>query len=140
MSKPRQMGQAKRENCLDWRAATIEKDGRAVLSIFHHPPARGHGDATYDIPLPALGAGERLVLRFATGFTGPTDDGVRFAILVDGAEVWAATQKELAPVDHKVDLSRWAGKSTKLTLRVDPLGNEKYDWANWARPQIVKEE
>jgi len=134
-----QMGQAKRENCLDWRAATIEKDGRAVLSIFHHPPAQGHGDATYDIPLPALSAGEKLVLRFAIGFTCATDDGVRFAILVDGGEVWGATQKELAAVDHALDLSAWAGKSVKLTLRVDALGNEKYDWANWARPQILKE-
>ena len=131
------IGQAKCENCADWRASAIERDGRSMLTIFQHPRAQGHGDATYEIRLPTVEQGERLVLRYATGFTGPTADGVRFAVLVDGAEVWTTTQKEIPPADHEVNLSAWAGRAIRLTLRVDALGNDTYDWANWVRPQIV---
>ncbi|UCH34375.1 MAG: DUF4838 domain-containing protein [Armatimonadota bacterium] len=131
------MGHARREHCLDWRAETIEAGDRVLLTIFQHPPAEGDGDATYGIDLPALEAAGKLVLRFATGFTGPTENGVRFAVLVDGAEVWAGEQRGLAPVEHEVDLSAWAGKAIDLTLRVNALGNERYDWANWVRPQVV---
>ena len=133
------MGQAKRENCLDWRTETVKKDGRAQLSIFHHPPAKGHGDATFEIPLPPAKPGQKLLLRFATAFTGPTQDGVRFAILIDGKEQWTTTQKTLPPVNHTLDLSAHAGKKIRLTLRVDALANETHDWANWVRPQIRME-
>ena len=80
------------------------------------------------------------MLRFATGFAGPTDDGARFAIVIQGREVWSGHQKELAPIDHEVDLSAWAGQTIRLTLRVGAQGNERYDWANWVRPQIFVEE
>lgn len=133
------LSQAQRANCRDWRPATIEKDGRTLLTIFQHPPAEGDGDATFVIDLPAPKPGEKLVMHFGTGFSGPTADGVRFAVLVDGSEVWSATQKDLPPADHEVDLSAWAGRSIKLTLRVNAVGNDTYDWANWVRPQILVE-
>lgn len=133
------MGRAKRENCLDWRTETIKQNGKQRVSIFHHPPAKGHGDATFEIALPKAKRGDKLMLRFATGFTGPTENGVRFAILVDGKEVWTTTQKTLPPVDHAVDLTGHAGKTIRLTLRVDALDNEAHDWANWVRPQILVE-
>lgn len=132
-------GQARRQNCLDWRPETIQQEGHTLLSLFHHPPAQGPADATYEVPLPELEEGKKLVLRFATGLTGPTEDGVRFALVVNGREVWYKTQKELPPVDHAVDLSAWAGETISLTLRVEALGNERYDWAHWVRPQVVIE-
>jgi hypothetical protein len=133
------INQAKRENCLDWRTDSIQKDGRALLTIFHHPPEKGVGDATFEIPLPVLKENDRLTLRFGTAFTGPTANGVRFSVLVNGKEAWTTTQKELPPVEREVDLSAWAGKTIQLTLRVDGLGNIQHDWANWVRPQVLVE-
>ena len=79
------------------------------------------------------------MLRFATAFTGPTENGVRFAILIDGKEAWHATQKTLPPTDHTLDLTGYADKRIRLTLSVDALGDAAHDWANWVRPQIVVE-
>ena len=62
---------------------------------------------------------------------------MRFAIVVDGNEVWSGEQKDLAPRDLQLDLSSWAGKTVPLTLRVDALGNAEYDGSCWTRPQIA---
>ncbi|MBN1341052.1 MAG: DUF4838 domain-containing protein [Phycisphaerae bacterium] len=131
------LSKAKRTNCADWRGETIKKGNKTSLSIFHHPPAQGYGDATFEIALPPVKQGEKLMLRFATGFTGPTTNGVRFAVRVGDNEVWSTTQKTLPPVDHEIDLTAQAGKPIQLTLRVDALGDTAHDWANWVRPQIV---
>jgi len=134
------MNQAACEHCLDWRGNSVERNGKAVLSIFLHPPPpdQGHATATYQVDLPECDEATRLRLCFATAFTGPTDDGAAFAIRIDGHEVWQRTQQEVAPLDHELDLSPWAGRSVALTLDVHALGNETHDWANWLRPQIVR--
>ena len=131
------MGEAARSHCADWRPEVMTRGGRAAATIFHHPPAQGPGDATFTISLPEPAPGERLLLRFGTGFTGPTTDGVRFAVLVEGKEYWSHQQRELAPVDHELDLSGWAGRRVRLTLRVEAGPTDSYDWANWVRPQVL---
>lgn len=133
------MADAQVTNCLDWRTETIEEDGRPRACIFQHPAAEGDGDATYSLELPALAAGQRLRLRFATGFTGPTENGVRFSVLVDGRYVFESEQTTLSPVRHEVDLSAWAGHTVPLTLRVNALENSVHDWSVWVRPVIVRE-
>jgi hypothetical protein len=37
-----------------------------------------------------------------------------------------------------LDLSAYAGQTLKLTLRVNALANNTYDWANWVEPRIVE--
>ncbi|HOX37521.1 MAG TPA: DUF4838 domain-containing protein [Candidatus Brocadiia bacterium] len=133
------LGRAKLENCMDWRPETIRSGDKTLLSIFHHPKAGSPADATFEIELPKVEHSAKIILRFGTGFTGPTDDGARFAILIDGRQEWEHTQKEQPPIAHELDLTKMAGKKIALTLRVDALGNEKHDWANWTRPQIMLE-
>ena len=128
--------QARIENCRMFKRTSIEHDGQTLLSILEHPPKAGVGDATYKIPLPVLENGKKLVLRFGTCFNAATVNGVRFAVLVDGQEIWSGEQKELLPADHQLDLSGWAGKMISLTLRVDAMGNDAYDWSCWLRPQV----
>jgi hypothetical protein len=31
-----------------------------------------------------------------------------------------------------------AGRTLKLTLRVNALSNNTYDWANWVEPRVVE--
>jgi len=135
--------EAELANCLDWRPTFAKgPDGLLYPALFHHPPdpRSGSGEAGFRIHLPRLAAGRRLVLRFGTVLTGPSVDGVRMAILVDGEEFWSETQtqKDRATM-HGLDLSARAGQAIRLTLRVDALGNNASDWANWLRPVIVRE-
>jgi hypothetical protein len=130
------LSRAKAENCRMFEAKSVKKDGATLLTLLQHPPDEGLGDATFEIPLPALENGKKLILRFGTCFSDPTANGVGFTVLVDGKEVWSVEQKDLAPADHQVDLSGSAGKTISLTLRVDALGNGAYDWSCWVRPQV----
>jgi hypothetical protein len=128
-------------NCLDWRPAFAEgPDGRLYPSLFQHPPApdQGVGEATWRLAMPAAAPGARLMLSFGTVVTGPTDDGVKMTVLVDGREVWSDIQANQGqPRWAEVDLSAYAGARVALTLRVDARANNTGDWSNWLRPVMV---
>jgi hypothetical protein len=116
-----------------------DRRNEVLLSLFHHPKEEGDADADFRLELPVQEAGEALVLQFGTGFTGPTDDGVRFSVLVDGETVWSTEQKTMPVEEHRIGLDRWAGRAVTLTLRVNGLENIGHDWANWVRPRVVIE-
>ncbi len=144
----------KTEYCLDWRLQSIERDGRRLPAIFHHPDNDHNGDANFEIALPA---DTKTKLTFATVITGPTANGVRFSILVNGKEIWYETktvflkeksaegkpaQDNVLPSanpfsDHTLDLSAYAGQKINLTLRVNALSDSAHDWANWIEPRIA---
>lgn len=138
-----QMGDARVTNCLDWRPAWAKGPGGVLYpTIFQHPPdpARGVGEAAFSVVLPPLQAGRRLVLMFGTVLTGPSNDGVKMTVLVDGRELWSDTQTlQDRPAMAALDLCAYAGKTVELILRVDALKNDMADWANWLRPVIVTE-
>jgi hypothetical protein len=149
---------ARTENCADWRTSSVRRNGRLVRTLFQHPDGQHDADATYEISLPALPQGKRLLLKFGTVISNQTQDGVRFAVLANGKELWSETkatfitpdsaeskppQDKLLPgkdpfSDHALDLSAYAGQTLKLTLRVNALANNAYDWANWVEPRIVE--
>jgi hypothetical protein len=131
------VGAAKHANNYKFEVNAVKKGDGMVPAILQHPPNEGLGTAAWEIQLPALENAKKLVLRFGTGFREPTTNGVRFIILTDGTEVWSTEQKDLEPVDHEIDVSDWAGKTLRLSLHVDALGNAEYDWSGWVRPQIV---
>ena len=147
------------KNCADWRTSNVQREGRLLRTVFQHPDGRSNGDATYEVSLPALTKGQKLLMRFATVITQRTQDGVRFAVLVNDSELWSEVRAEsLSPTpaeaqsahgeilpghkpfsDHALDLSQYAGRTIRLTLRVHALANNSNDWANWVEPRIVQE-
>jgi hypothetical protein len=154
-----QIGRAKAENCADWRTSSVQRGGRLLRTLFQHPDGKNNGDASYDIPLPASPQGGKLGMKFATVISNRTQDGVRFSILVNGNELWNETktafispdQAEIHSAhdsilpghdpfsDHVLDLSKYAGQTIRLTLRVNALANNSNDWANWVEPKICEE-
>ena len=136
-------GEAKVSNCLDWRPSWAKgPDGLLYPALFQHPPdpQKGVGEAAFSIALPKPKTGRRLVLRFGTVLTGPSYDGVRMSIMVDGAELWSETQTQQdRPKVHALDLCAHAGKAARVTLRVDALKNNGADWSNWLRRVVVEE-
>jgi len=133
--------EAKVENCLDWRTTwERDADGRLYPTVFQHPPGEGDpvGKATYTVELPQPREGHRIALQFGVQLTSESDDGVRFAVLVDGVEAWSETQTQTRQsTHHQVDLSAHAGKTIRLTLEVDRLENASHDWSTWLRPVVL---
>ena len=93
---------------------------------------------------------------FGTVITEKTTDGVRFCVDVNDKEVWSETktghilsgpnsaQDSIMPdndaySDHRIDLSEYAGKAIDLTLKVNALRDNSYDWATWLEPMIIIE-
>jgi hypothetical protein len=130
-------------NCLAWRPGWADGHGGLLYpTILQHPlaPNKGLGEAVYRVELPGPKAGTALILRFGTTITGPTDDGVRMSVAVNGKELWSETQvRKGQPHQGMVDLSAYAGQSIRLALRVDARGNNAGDWSNWLRPVILAE-
>ncbi len=135
------MSQADVVDAADWRPdVMVVAGGWPAPSIFHHPPERGVSTAAYEVPLPPVPKGERLVLRFYTGFSGKTANGAAFAVLVNGRKIWHAIQTEQPPIARTLDLTSWAGTQAEIALQIDALGNTSYDWAHWVHPKVVVEE
>ncbi len=152
-------GRAKTDNCFAWQATTVEKSGRTLRGVLQHPNREGDATAVYEVPLPLIAEGEKLLLKFGTVVTQKSANGVRFSVVVDCSEKWNETkttyllppdeaaktaQDAILPgqspfSDHLVDLSGSAGKTIELTLRVNALGDHNHDWATWVEPRIVVE-
>jgi hypothetical protein len=132
------MDEADTVKWMGWRGSfEAGADGKRHWSIYQHPPLdTGIPEATFTIDLPEVKGRQRLVFRFDTAVTHPDSDGVGFAVLVDGKELWAAEQRPGKATAHEVDLTAYTGKTVKLTLRVDQLGNARGDWANWVGPVV----
>ena len=78
----------------------MPRNGRLVRTLFQHPDGKNDGDATYEIPLPALPQAEKLVLKFGTVISNRTQDGVRFSVLANGNELWSETKTAFIPPDQ----------------------------------------
>lgn len=134
---------ARLSKCLDWRTEwTAGPDGLMYPSLFHHPPdpRQGAAEAVFDVSLPRRRAGKRLAMRFGAALTGPTHDGVRMSVATDGHERWARTLTEQGEASfHTLDLTGLEGRSVEVALRVDALGDNAGDWAQWLQPVIVSE-
>ena len=132
-------GRAEDVGNLAVRGELAARNGVFMEAIFQHPPQEGHGDLVFALELPAVEEGHKLVLDFATSIIGDTDDGVRYAVLVDGEELWAADVLDRTVDVHQVDLAPFAGKVVKLSLRVHGRENIQHDWSTWVRPQVIRQ-
>lgn len=129
--------QATAANALDCRLSGLGEGAAMQMTIFHHPRLEGETTLTYTLTLPALSGDQRIIIRFGTAFSGPTANGGRFTLRVNGQEAWSAVQTDQVIRRHEVDLSAWAGQEIALQLVVDGLGDITADWANWVRPQVL---
>lgn len=134
------LSRAKRDNALDFRTtrATNSK-GERVYGLFLHPKAAGPADATFTVALPRV---QKLTLRFESlnSAMQAAPNGIRFAVLIEGTEVWTTTHADFnKPRTATIDLSAHAGKTIRLTFRTDAQGKEAHCWATFLSPAIVKE-
>jgi len=140
------------ENCSEWRVKKVKKDGREVSGLIQHPEKSGDASASFTVKMPSIPGSDKLVFKFETVNTAPSENGVLYTVLVNGQEVFKETKtdyqdsKELpennvlaalsAFSSHRIDLTKWAGQKIKLTLRVNTLGDNERERANWIEPEI----
>ncbi|MEM9345843.1 MAG: DUF5722 domain-containing protein [Planctomycetota bacterium] len=133
----KEMSNADIENTLAARRKTVNlPDGGFVEAFMLHPlrPDQPAATASYTVELPA---GRMPVFRFKTYREKEKGDGVIFRVRINGQIVFNKTVDDQAMRDHEIDLKKYAGKTIKLTLEVDPKRNNNYDSAMWMNPAIV---
>lgn len=133
------MGDTIRTDIADWRRVHVVKAaGWLAPAIFHHPPNKGRGSASFAITLPAVKAKERLLLRFGTARLNDQGDGVSFHVSIGTHELFAHHKPKPDYEPHEIDLTAWAGKTIDLKLAIDPLTNSASDHAAWVEPRILR--
>lgn len=134
---------AKAENYLDWRRARAKnKAGRSVYGLFLHPKKVGPAEAIFTIALPKVPKGKGLIFRSEAlnSAQQPSPNGIRFTALVDDKELWTGEARSAQqPEAVAIDLTAYAGKTIRLTLRTDALGGEANAWATWLSPVVLLE-
>jgi hypothetical protein len=131
------------------RGGACELAARAGIAV---APVEGPEGTSvvWRVALPPLPDGEALRFRFGCGIEGGLEcpDGVRFSVLVDGAERFARTwgrirraawdPGETAWLDGEADLSPDAGRTILLALRAQSGPTATGDAAVWGAPRIVR--
>ncbi len=105
-----------------------------------HPEGRGRGwiQAIY----PPLTLANEMRFRARIGFLAGTkeSDGARFSVHVrEGRQRFRLLSRSLGPeqaVDVEGDLSRWAGRTISVILRVNAGTSAVNDWAVWVNPRL----
>lgn len=117
-------------------------DGARQNALFEHPSPGKPARVAYVLPLPSLNASELLLFSFETaladGITLSAADGVRFAVELDGQEVFAELSRETRWTPQTIDLTAHGGKTVRLVLLTHEVGNTSFDWAVWGSPRIIK--
>jgi hypothetical protein len=122
--------------------------------LYQHPPS----SVNVDIALPA----RRTIWFHSTLALDPAmwgsqvGDGVRYVVTVApldrrgqpaaGEKVLDQTINPLARKEQRrwvpveADLSRWSGRTVRLTLSTDHGGDLNFDWSGWGQPMVVVRE
>jgi hypothetical protein len=143
------------QQMLDVRSLTVQAQDRPLHDagprtrrwLFMHAPA----EVGVDVTLPPGGGTlfQSALTIDPAGWNAPEGDGVRFVVAVrpEGGDETTAFEAIVQPrgrgeqrrwLDVAVDLSPWAGRRVRLTLRTDPRQDTSYDWSGWAEPVVVR--
>ncbi len=122
-------------------------DQTVIPAINLHPTANGDSVVTFEhVPIPAVAEGERLFLMWRMGMSDGIrwdhelkPNGVRFSVQVDGREEAAEEIAEMGWRPRAIELTPLAGRAANIAFATNAIGgNVAYDWALFARPQLVR--
>ncbi|MBP6964182.1 MAG: hypothetical protein KBC96_07240 [Armatimonadetes bacterium] len=138
--------EAKISNAMSPGAKKAKSGGIERKSVFLHPTGAGDAVAEYEVTLPKLKSGEKLVLVCGVGLTDgiPANDsehpydGVVFELRINGRKEFETDVRDPGWREGASDLTSRAGKKIRVALVSRGKQNTNYDWANWGTPQIVR--
>ena len=121
-------------------ARYVAHEGRLLRGLLLHPGTSGR-PARAAVPL--LSSARPFRVRFAIARLGDGGDGVRFAVAVDGVELWAQDATSAQPQAVEVTVPAAVtptGVATRvLEFRVGARGDNRWDHAVWLAPRVVRE-
>lgn len=108
-------------------------------SLWQHPPVLGSAVCEYQLRVPA--EVETLRLRFGVGIRDGAlmegDNWCAFRLHVNGVRIWSTTKQTTTWERFLVDLPSLAGQDLVVQFVTDALGDNRWNWAVWAEPQLL---
>lgn len=108
-------------------------------ALWQHPPVNGAAVCEYQLAVP--NTVDRLSLRFGVGIRdGALMEGENwcaFRIMVNGVRIWSTTKQTNEWDRVSLDLPSLAGQDVVLQFVTDGLGDNRWNWAVWAEPQLL---
>jgi hypothetical protein len=99
-------------------------------AISGHPPDQGRTILAWTLRLSRTPA---LHLNWSAGLAdGSRSNGVEFQVRINGASVWRHRTHAPGWNSGTVDLGAWMGTDVLVELVTDSLGDNAFDWADWA--------
>ena len=109
------------------------------MSLWEHPPVIGSAVCEYQLRVPS--EVDSLRMRFAVGIRdGALMEGENlcaFRIYVNGVRIWSTTKQDNRWQRHVIDVPSLAGQDMVLQFVTDGLGDNRWNWAVWAEPQLL---
>lgn len=117
-----------------WASGTIAAVASGGVTkaraVSGHPPDQGRTILAWTLHLPQTSA---LRLTWSAGLAdGSKSTGVEFQVRINRASVWRHRTSVVGWSSGDVDLSRWKGRNVLVELVVDSVGDNTFDWAEWA--------
>jgi len=108
-------------------------------ALWEHPPVIGSAVCEYQLRVP--GEVDSLRMRFAVGIRdGALMEGENlcaFRLLVNGVRIWSTTKQDNRWQRYVIDVPSLAGQDMVLQFVTDGLGDNRWNWAVWAEPQLL---
>ena len=109
------------------------------MALWEHPPVAGSAVCEYTVDVPA--SVDSLRMRFAVGIRDGAlmsgDNLCAFRIFVNGRRLWSTTKQTNDWERYILDLPSLSGHETVIQFVTDALGDNRWNWAVWAEPQLL---
>jgi hypothetical protein len=109
------------------------------MALWEHPPVIGSAVCEYQLHVPR--EVDSLRMRFAVGIRdGALMEGENwcaFRIYVNGVRLWSTTKQSNEWERFLIDVPSLGGQDIVVQLITDGLGDNRWNWAVWAEPQLL---
>lgn len=108
-------------------------------SLWQHPPVLGSAVCEYQLQVPP--EVETLRLRFGIGIRDGAlmegDNWCAFRVHVNGVRIWGSTKQTSTWERYLIDIPSHTGQDLVVQFVTDALGDNRWNWAVWAEPQLL---
>lgn len=108
-------------------------------ALWEHPPVLGAAVCEYQLHVPS--EVESLRLRFAVGLRDGAlmegDNWCAFRVYVNGVRLWSSTKQSNEWERYVIDVPSLGGQDIVVQFVTDGLGDNRWNWAVWAEPQLL---
>lgn len=109
------------------------------MALWEHPPVIGSAVCEYQLHVPR--EVESLRMRFAVGIRDGAlmegDNLCAFRIYVNGVRLWSTTKQSNEWERFLIDVPSLGGQDIVVQFVTDGLGDNRWNWAVWAEPQLL---